>query len=52
MAHIPTFSFTAKEVHILIQALRIAVEDGNIDVYAKPSEIEKLRNKLNEGGVK
>lgn len=39
-------SLSAQQIHILIQALRIAVEDGSIDTYAKPREIEQLKAAL------
>lgn len=42
----PIVSLSAQQIHILIQALRIAVEDGSIDAYAKPREIEQLRAAL------
>lgn len=51
-SHIPHFAFTAKEVLILVQALRICMEDGSIFEYAKKGELEQLRNKLNRGGDK
>lgn len=37
---------TAKEIHIIIQAIRIAVEDGSISEFAKTVEINAIRNKL------
>ncbi len=50
--HEPTFRFTAKEVNIMIQAIELA-KDELIDAkYGKPTEIERLREKLNAGGVK
>lgn len=45
----PLIPLTAKEVHILIQALRIAMEDENIRQlaeFAKAGEISQIRNKL------
>jgi len=50
--HTPHFSFSAKEVLILVQALRICTEDGSIYEYAKKGEIEQLRRKLAGGGDK
>jgi hypothetical protein len=41
---------SAREVHILVQALRISIENGEIIEYAKPRELEQLRTKL--GNVK
>ncbi len=52
MTHIPHFAFSAKEVLILVQALRLTVEDGTIFEYAKKGEIEALRRKLAGGGDK
>jgi hypothetical protein len=52
MTHIPHFAFSAKEVLILVQALRICTEDGSIFEYAKKGEIEALRRKLAGGGDK
>lgn len=52
MSHIPHFAFSAKEVLILVQALRITAEDGTILEYAKKGEIEALRRKLAGGGDK
>lgn len=48
--HTPHFAFTSKEVLILVQALRIATEDGSIYEYAKRGEVEQLRTKLGKGG--
>lgn len=45
----PPLNFTAKEVNIIVQAIRIAQEPACGDVlqeYAKKVEIEQLRNKL------
>lgn len=50
--HTPHFVFSAKEVLILVQALRICTEDGSILEYAKKGEIEQLRRKLAIGGDK
>lgn len=52
MNHTPHFLFSAKEVLILVQALRLTVEDGTIFEYAKKGEIEALRRKLAGGGDK
>ena len=52
MSHTPHFAFSAKEVLILVQALRICTEDGSIYEYAKKGEIEQLRRKLASGGDK
>lgn len=50
MTHTPHFAFTAKEVLLLVQALRIATEDGSIYEYGKRGEVEALRAKLGKGG--
>ena len=50
MQHSPMIRLSAREVHILVQALRIAIEDGSIAEYAKPRELDQLRTKL--GNVK
>ncbi len=50
--HIPTFQFSAKEVLILIHALRLSFETGEILEYARKAEVMALNKKLNEGGVK
>jgi hypothetical protein len=44
----PLLNLTAKEIHIIVQALRIAIEfnDDEIKTYAKPVELSQLRNKL------
>lgn len=42
----PTVALSAQQIHLLIQALRIVVENGSLDAYAKPKEIEALRNAL------
>jgi hypothetical protein len=39
-------SFTPKEINILMQALRIDTEDGSIEEHAKISEVDRLRDKL------
>ena len=43
MTHI---NLTPKEINIIVQAIRIASEDGSVYEYAKKAEIEQLRNKL------
>jgi len=48
--HAPMIRLSAREIHILVQALRIAMEDGSIADYAKPRELDQLRTKL--GNVK
>lgn len=52
MTHTPTFRFTAKEVNLMIQALELAKDELLDAQIGKPREIEALREKLNEGGVK
>ena len=42
----PIVSFTAKDINILVQALRIAMENGELQELVKVSEINALRNKL------
>lgn len=42
----PILNFTAKEIHILVQLLRLAEEDGILIDYAKKAEVVGLRNKL------
>lgn len=42
----PIANLSAKDVHIMIQAIRIAMEDGSLYEVAKPKEIEQLREKL------
>lgn len=39
---------TPKEINIIMQALRIGVEDGSLLEHAKQSEINRLRQKLQE----
>lgn len=41
-----TLKLSAKEIHILMQALRIAMEDGSIYDHAKPYQINQLRERL------
>ena len=42
----PILSLTAKEINLLVQAIRIAMENGELQEYGKGFEIEALRNKL------
>ena len=42
----PVISLTAKEINLLVQAIRIAMETGELQEYGKGFEIEALRNKL------
>jgi len=42
----PQVNLTAKEIHIIIQAIRIATEDGSITEFCKPVDLSQLRNKL------
>lgn len=35
-----------KEINIIVHALRIACEDGSLFEHAKQSEVERIRNKL------
>lgn len=42
----PQINLTAKEIHIIVQAIRIAIEAGDIWEFAKKIEIEQLRNRL------
>ena len=42
----PLIPLTAKEIHILIQAIRIAAETGELTEFAKAGELSQLRNKL------
>ena len=42
----PIVNFTAKDINILVQALRIAMENGELQELVKVSEINALRNKL------
>lgn len=43
---IVSIPLTAKEIHVIIQAIRIASEDGSLEDYAKPKEIDVIREKL------
>lgn len=42
----PQINWTAKEILILIQAIRIAVEYDELKEYARKGEIEAIRNKF------
>lgn len=42
----PLVPLTAKEIHILIQAIRIAMETGELTEFAKAGELSRLRDKL------
>lgn len=42
----PLLNLSAKEIHILVQALRIAEEADTIYDYAKKAEIENLKIKI------
>lgn len=42
----PVISLTAKEIHIVVQAIRIATETGQLTEYAKAGEVNAIRNKL------
>jgi len=42
----PIVSFTAKEIHIIVQLLLLMMEEGAAFDYAKPSELRMLREKL------
>lgn len=44
----PLLNFTAKEINIIVQAIRLAMEydDSELKAYAKLAEINNLRNKL------
>lgn len=50
MTHSPNPGLSAREILILVQALRIAMEDGTIYDFARKQEIEAIREKL--GNVK
>lgn len=39
-------SLNFKEINILVHALRLAEETGSLNEYAKNSEVERIRNKL------
>jgi hypothetical protein len=42
----PPVPLTAKEIHTIIQAIRIATETGELTQYAKTVELNAIRNKL------
>ena len=42
----PLLNFTAKEINIIVQAIRLAMESGELQELVKSSEINVLRNKL------
>jgi len=44
----PLLNLTPKEIHIIIQAIRIAMESetDHISNYCKTGELNQLRNKL------
>lgn len=42
----PIISLTAKEINLLVQAIRIAMENGELQEQFRTFEIEALRNKL------
>lgn len=42
----PVLNFTAKEIHIMVQLILLMKENGLAFDYAKQSELETLRNKL------
>ena len=42
----PQFNFTAKEINIIVQAIRMAMETNDLQNEFKLSEINVLRNKL------
>lgn len=42
----PQVNLTAKEIHIIVQAIRIAIDNGEIAEFAKSVELNQLRNKL------
>lgn len=42
----PIANLSAKDIHIIIQAIRIALEDGSLVEFAKSKEVEQLREKL------
>lgn len=42
----PLIPLTAKEIHIIIQAIRIATETGELTEFAKAGELNAIRNKL------
>ena len=42
----PIVSFTAKEIHIIVQLLLLMTENELVFDHAKPSELRMLREKL------
>ena len=42
----PTINLTAKEIHIIMQLLRLMVEAELAFEYANKGDIERIRNKL------
>lgn len=42
----PLVSLTAKEIHILVQAIRIAMETGELTEFAKAGDLSRIREKL------
>lgn len=42
----PIVNLTAKEINVIVQAIRIAMENGELQELVKVSEINALRNKL------
>lgn len=42
----PQLNLTAKEIHIILQAIRIAMEYDEIQEFARKGEVDQLRNKL------
>lgn len=42
----PLVPLTAKEIHIIVQAIRIATESGELTDYAKAAELNRIREKL------
>lgn len=42
----PTLSFTAKEIHIIVQLITFMMEQELAFEYAKKSELNSIRNKL------
>lgn len=42
----PIVQLTAKEINVIVQAIRIAMENGELQELVKASEINAIRNKL------
>lgn len=42
----PTLVFTAKEIHCMVQLIRLHTEEGEVFEYATKRELETLRTKL------